>query len=164
MRHLMLGRDDVISYLDDMRIYNTNLNDHINGAQHMLDRIRQSWLTIRPTKTYVAVKEVTFLGYTLKQGKIMPKSSLVGKIISIQVPKTKKQIRPLLDLINFYSIFVTKYADIVACLTELTVGTMANNHMKLSTRHDEAPRDIQRTLSSKPFLRIPDLSQDFYVF
>lgn len=134
------------------------LKDHILGVQHMLDRIRQFGLTIRPTKTYIAAKEVTFLDYTLKQGKIMPGPSLVDKIMSIQIPKTKKQIRSLLSLINFYSAFVPKYADIVACLTELTAGTAANNHIKWSTRQDQALREIQRTLSSKHFHQIPDLS------
>lgn len=134
------------------------LKDHILGVQHMLDRIRQFGLTIRPTKTYIAAKEVTFLDYTLKQGKIMPGPSLVDKIMSIQIPKTKKQIRSLLSLINFYSAFVPKYADIVACLTELTAGTAAINHIKWSTRQDQALREIQRTLSSKHFHQIPDLS------
>lgn len=70
----------------------------------------------------------------------------------------------LLGLINFYSSFVLKYADIVACLTELTAETSANNHIKWSTHHDEALKEIQRSLSSKPFLQIPNLLLDFYVF
>lgn len=53
----------------------------------------------------------------------MPEFSLLAKIMSIQVPNTKKQFRSLLGLINLYSPFVPKYAEIVACLTELTAAT-----------------------------------------
>lgn len=63
----------------------------------------------------MAVQEVTFLGYTIKQRKIMPKASLVGKIMNIQIPKTKKQVQSLLGLINFHSAFVSKYVEIVNC-------------------------------------------------
>lgn len=68
------------------------------------------------------MKEVTFLGYTIKQGKIMPESSLVGKILNIQVPKTRKQVRSLLGLINFYRTFVPRFEEIVVCVTEVIAG------------------------------------------
>lgn len=45
----------------------------------------------------------------------MPKASLVGKIMNIQIPKTKKQVQSLLGLINFHSAFVSKYVEIVNC-------------------------------------------------
>lgn len=50
------------------------------------------------------------------------------------------------------------------CLTELTAGPSTNNHVKQSSFHEQALKEIQRSSSSKPFLRNPDLSLDFYVF
>lgn len=93
-------------------IFHTNLDDHFIGVRHMFDRIRQFVLTIRPAKLYVAAKEVTILGYTLKQGKIMSELFLVDNIMPILFPKAKKQVRCLLDLINCYGVLVAKYSDI----------------------------------------------------
>lgn len=57
-----------------------------------------------------------------------------------------------------------KYADIVASLTELTAGTTTSNHIKWSSPHSEALKEIQRTLSLKLILRILDRSLDFFCF
>lgn len=64
--------------------------------------------------------------------------------MNIKVPTTRRQVRSLLGLLNFFRQFVPKYTDIMACLTELIT-------------HCEE-------VSSKPFLRIPDLSLDFHIF
>lgn len=132
IRQLTRGTEDVIMYLGYMLIFHAYLPDHLRGVNQMLERIRKFGLTIYHIKTYVAVHEVTFLGYTTKQGMIMPGASLVGKIINIQV---FKQDRSLLGLINFYSTFVPKFSEIVACLTELTAtaGTSTTNHTKWSS-------------------------------
>lgn len=124
-------------------IFHTNLTDHIVGVRYILNRIREFGLTIRPSKTYVAAKEVTFLGSLLKHGKIMPQPSLLDKIMAIQITKTKKQVRSLLGLINFYRAFLPNYSDIVSCLTELTAGTSANNHIKWSVQDGGTERNAE---------------------
>lgn len=67
----------------------------------------------------------------------------------------------MLGLINFYGPFIPKYAEIVACLTELTAGPAT---YQVVTKHNEALVDIQKAMSSKPFFPIPILSFDFYEF
>lgn len=62
-------------------------------------------------------------------------SSLLAMIVSIQVLKIKRQVRSLLVLINFYSPFVHKYAEIVAYFTELTAGSATSNNISRSPRH-----------------------------
>lgn len=85
MRQLTLDRKDIITYLDDMLLLHVTLSDHINGVHQILKILLKFWLTVRHKKTYIAVKGLTFLGYTIKHGKIMPESSLVGKIMNIQI-------------------------------------------------------------------------------
>lgn len=72
---------------------------------------------------------------------------------------TKKQVRSLLGLINFYSSFVSKYAEIVACLTELTAGQATRGNIKWLPKHDEVLVKVQNALSNKPFLQIPNLTR-----
>lgn len=107
---------------------------------------------------------MVLLGYTIRQGRIMPESSLVSKIISIQVPKTKIPVRSLLGLINFYSPFILKYAAVMACLKELTAGPVTKIMIKWSPLHNVALVNIRMALSSKPFLQLPDLYLDVFVF
>lgn len=67
MRHVTKGRNDVITYLDGMLVSHTRLTEHIQGADQILERVRKCGLTIRLTKSCIAVKEVGFLGYTIKE-------------------------------------------------------------------------------------------------
>lgn len=60
----------------------------------------------------------------------MPESSVLTKIMYIQLPKTKKQVRSLVVRTKFYSPFMPTYAEIVACLTELTVGPATRGNIK----------------------------------
>lgn len=88
----------------------------------------------------------------------------MAKIWSIQVPKTKKQVRSLIGLVNFYSLFVPKYAEIVACLTELTAGQATRGNIRWLPTHDEALVQLQKALICKPILQILDLSLDFFTY
>lgn len=78
----------------------------------------------------------------------MPDPSILGKIMAIKPPTTKKQVRSMLGLIYFYSGFIPNYSDIVACLTELSAG----GPIKWLHKHNEAFQRIQTVLNSQPFL------------
>lgn len=136
---------------------------HILGIGNCLKSIREFGLTIRPKKSHVAVKKVTFLGYAIKDGKITPDSSLLTKIMKIQIPKTKKQVRSLLRLIHFYRVFVPRYAEIVSCLNELITGK-SPNIIHWTTKHDDALKQIQTVLNTPPYLKIPYLCLKFHMF
>lgn len=70
--------------LDDMLVFQQHLTEDLIRVCRLLDRICNFGLTIRPSKTYVATTEVVFLGYTIRQGRILPEASMLGKIMSIQ--------------------------------------------------------------------------------
>lgn len=47
MKKLAKGMKDIVSYLDDILLYHINLQDHIRGLKSLLERIRQSGVTVR---------------------------------------------------------------------------------------------------------------------
>lgn len=47
MKTLAKGMKDIMSYLDDILLYHINLEDHIRGLKSLLERIRQSGVTVR---------------------------------------------------------------------------------------------------------------------
>lgn len=62
----------------------------------------------------------------------MSKSSLVGKIMNIKVPKTRNQVRSFLGLIDFYRKFVPGFGEIVAYLI---AGKLTTNKVKVIFAH-----------------------------
>lgn len=123
IRKLTFGHKDTVSYLDDILIFHITISDHIEGVNSLLESIRKFGLTIRPKKTFVAMNELTFLDYFIKQGQLMPKPSLFGNILAIQ----EWQVQSILGLVNFYGSFIPHFSDIVTCLSELAAGKMTNN-------------------------------------
>lgn len=63
-----------------------------------MDRTWQIGLTIRPIKSYVETAELLFLGNAIRQGRILPESSLLSKIMSI---KTKRSLDDCSGIIIF---------------------------------------------------------------
>lgn len=62
----------------------------------------------------------------------MSKSSLVGKIMNIKVPKTRNHVRSFLGLIDFYRKFVPGFGEIVAYLI---AGKLTTNKVKVIFAH-----------------------------
>lgn len=91
------------------------------------------------------------------------RSWLICKIMPIKEPRTKKQIRSLLGLVNLYSYFIPRYSYIVACLTDLMSSKTAGNAIWWSLQHIIAVHELQRALNSRPFFRIPNLSNEFFL-
>lgn len=101
---------------------------------------RQFGLTARPMKNEMTVKKVTFLTFKTKNGEIEPTDNLVSKILSIPTPQTKKHIRSLLELVNFYSMFIFHVSKYTACLCEL----LANGAPNPITRSEEQERALKQ--------------------
>lgn len=53
MRKLTWGGQDTVSYLDDMLLFHTSLEEHISGVQSMLQTIRKFGLRVRPSKSFI---------------------------------------------------------------------------------------------------------------
>ena len=157
MAKLFGHRKDVICYLDDMCIYNETWEDHLKSLNDIFEIIQQNNLTVKPSKINIGLKEIPFLGYKISNQSIRPIEETVSKILKITVPKTKKQVRSLLGLCNFYRKFLPNFAQIVEPLTNLTKKGQPN-FIKWSDECQQALDKIKSGFSKEPILKLPSLS------
>jgi len=68
----------------------------------------------------LALTRWIFLGHTLQKDAVAPQNETVGKILNTGRPKTKKECRSLLGMVNFYRQYIPNCAEIIAPITELT--------------------------------------------
>ena len=160
MRQLQLQKHSAISFFDDILVYAENIGQLMVSLRGVLTKLRDFGLCVRPSKLFVAFKQLDFLGHRLAQGQIRPQEEKVQKIVDASVPQTKKQVRALLGLMGYYRQYVPNFASKVKALTDLTKGT-SPRMVKWTDECKKAVEEIQKVLLSKPVLALPDLSKEF---
>ena len=83
------------------------------------------------------------------------------KILSLTTPKTKKDVRKICGLINYYRKFIPFFSHKVAPLTSLL--KKKPNQIIWNADCEKAFGEIKQALASKPILAIPDLNKEFIV-
>lgn len=69
------------AYLDDIVIYSTTWEEHLDHLQLVLHRLQGAGLTINPAKCAVARTETKYLGFVIGNGVVKPQ---VNKILAIE--------------------------------------------------------------------------------
>ena len=75
-------------------------------------------------------------------------------------PTTKKQVRSLLGLINFYRRYIPDCATLISPLTDLT-RSRAPNRVEWGDKQEAAFTKVKEVLSKEPILKLPDLDKEF---
>ena len=162
MRKLRLEENSALNFFDDILVKSQTWNSHLQSVSDVLAKLRFHGLTARPSKIHAGFQELEFLGHIVGSGSMKPESSKVKKILSVSIPKTKKQVRSVLGLLSYYRRYVPDFASLTAPLSDLTKGD-SPKQITWSEECDSALTKIQEFLSSSPILILPDLEKEFVV-
>ena len=128
----------------------------------VLKTLRTSEFTIRTSKTCVECTSIDFLGHIISANHIKPDPAKTEKIRNLKVPSTKKEVRSILGLMNYYRRFVKNFSSLTQTLKELTKKTCPNK--KRCTCECQIGLDkLKEALTSESILHVPDLSKPFVV-
>jgi len=90
-------------YLDDILIVTKgDWNDHLKCMSTVLEVMGQAGLKVNAEKSFFGRKELDYLGYHISQSGIRPDAKKVEAIKAIAAPKTRRQLRSFIGMINFY--------------------------------------------------------------
>lgn len=82
-----------------------------SGKQKLVeDALMKNNLTINEAKTVRNTQETEFLGFTIKDGSISPTISKKEAIENFQIPKTVKELRSFLGMMNHLQSFIPNLA------------------------------------------------------
>ena len=162
IRKLLEGTQNLESYVDDVLGHTKNWTEHMKTLRDFFERVRKANLSLKPSKCRIGYGKVDFLGHTLYGDHIGPQTESVGRILQTERPKTKKQCRSLLGMVNFYRRYVPNCAEVIAPISDLTKGR-APNVVEWGERQERAFVQIKNILSKEPILKLPDLERPFIV-
>ena len=90
-------------YIDDIIIFNTDLQSHLRDVEMVLKRFREVNLKIGINKLNIAHSEIKFLGYKFSSKGMEITQDGIDKIRNYPPCKTKTEIRSFLGVANYIS-------------------------------------------------------------
>ena len=153
-------QDYAAAHLDDLVIFSSTWEEHLQQLQEVLQRLRRAGLTAKPSKCQFAMKQCLYLGHIVGNGTVRPELNKVESVRTFPVPRTKRQVRAFLGLTGYYRKFIPDYAAIAAPLSDLTKKS-APNSVNWTTLCEEAFETLKTHLCSQPILVSPDFSRPF---
>ena len=121
MSELFIGLDTVRVYIDDLlHVTKGSCTEHLSILEEMFTRLQEAGLKVNARKSCFGAHKFYYLGYHITREGVMPIPKKVEAIQSLAVPKTRKQLRQFIGMINFYRDMWQKRSELLAPLTVLT--------------------------------------------
>ena len=121
MSELLTGLDTVRVYIDDiLHVTKGSFDDHLQKLDTIFSRLESVGLKVNFDKSNFATNSLDYLGYHITRTDITPIPKNIEAIRAIKTPKTRKQLRSFLGMINFYRDMWSQRASLLAPLSALT--------------------------------------------
>ena len=125
MSELFQDLENIRTYMDDLLVISKNSwEEHLVTLKKVLERLRKTGLKINDAKSFFGREAIEYLGYWITRNGIQPVPKKVMAIMNIEPPKTRKQLRSFIGLINFYRDMWKNRSELLAPLTKLMSAKM----------------------------------------
>jgi RNase H-like domain found in reverse transcriptase/Reverse transcriptase (RNA-dependent DNA polymerase)/Integrase zinc binding domain len=163
MAELMDGLGYVLTYIDDLLVLsNKSYEDHLTKLEKVLQRLQDAGLKINANKSFFCQTELEYLGYWITRNGIMPVPKKIEAILKIAEPKTVKQLRSFIGLVNYYRDMWIRRSDILAPLTKLLSGPK-NKKWEWPPEAAAAFATIKKIIAQEVLLTHPNFSKPFEI-
>ena len=125
MSELMEGLEFVRTYIDDLLcLTKGTFEDHLEKLERVFSRLKKAGLRINAGKSFFARPELEYLGYWITRDGIQPVKKKVEAILKIDTPKTRKELRSFIGVVNYYRDMWVRRSHVLAPLAALTSKTV----------------------------------------
>ena len=161
MSTLMDDLEFVRTYIDDLLVITSgDLTDHLEKLDSVLQRLSEAGLKVNAKKSSFCQTELEYLGYWITRNAVTPLPKKVQGILDIAQPKTKRQLRKFIGIVNYYRDSWLRRSDLLAPLTSMT-GKKAK--WKWTAKHTKAFATMKKVVASQVQLAFPDFNKPFEI-
>ena len=147
------------AYIDDcLIITKSTWEDHLDKLNEVLLRLKQAGLKVNAMKSFFGQYALEYLGYWITRDGIQPLPKKVAAILNIATPKTHKELRRFIGIINYYRDMWVHRSDALAPLSALT---SKNVKWTWTPEHQEAFVKVKQIVSHEVMLAYPDFTKPF---
>lgn len=150
------------TYIDDVLITsNGSFEDHCEKVAEVLSRLQKAGFRANLRKCFFGRDSLEYLGYWLTRNGVQPQPKKVEAIIRLNVPKTKRQLRHFLGMVNYYRDMWRRRSHILAPLTSLISKDVP---FKWTQEHTEAFEEMKAVIGKETMLTFPDFNKKFHIY
>ena len=149
------GLDNIIVYIDDLLIHNSEHSAHRKSLQLLFDRLRQANLKLNLQKCNFGSENVTYLGFRLTPQGILPGSDKLAAVKNATPPTNVHQVRQFLGLANFFRTHIRNFSLVSSPLNKLTRKDIPWRGGPLPPDALKAFLELQTALCSEPVVNYP---------
>ncbi|GFW64847.1 hypothetical protein TNCV_3067041 [Trichonephila clavipes] len=152
-----IGRANIITTLDLLKGYwaipmaEDSKKSYIFQDSSATVPFQELNFTVNLKKVCLWKTQIKYLGHIIGSGKHEPDPEKTAVINNLPVPKTKKELRSVLGLCNYYREYIPKYSELVYPLTELTKKRVPDS-IPWTEKHDSSFHLLKRALVEAPSL------------
>ena len=104
--------DQCLIYLDDVIIFSSTFEQHLECLASVFDRLRAAGLKLKAKKCHFAQEHVTYLGHVITTKGIEPDKSKLTAVSTYPTPQSTKEVKQFMGISNYYRCFIPGYAQI----------------------------------------------------
>lgn len=145
-------------YLDDVIIFSTSLQEHIDKLRAIFERFRKTNLKVQLDKSEFLRKEVMYLGHTVTKDGLKPNNDKIEAILKYPLPKTVTEIKSFLGLLGYYRKFIKDFSKITA---PLTACLKKGKKIVINDEYKQSFEMCKELLTHAPLLQFPDFTKPF---
>ena len=161
MNELFQGLDYVRAYIDDLLVLSKGtFQDHLQKVDRVLSTLESAGLKVNAKKSFFARSELEYLGYWISRTGIQPLKEKVQAIMNISEPKTRRELRSFLGVINYYRDMWGRRSHVLAPLARLT---SKKEKFVFQPKEKAAFAMCKRIISKEAMLAYPDFSKPFVI-
>ena len=158
---LMGDLEFVRSYIDDCLVLTSgSWEDHLKKLDEVLTRLQKAGLKVNATKSFFGRSELEYLGYWITRDGIQPLPKKVAALQNIAAPRTRKELRSFIGMVNYYRDMWVHRSDALAPLAALT---SKNVKWEWKPEHQLAFEQTKKIISREVMLTYPDFNQPFII-
>ncbi|XP_064258499.1 uncharacterized protein LOC135289061 [Passer domesticus] len=151
----------LIQYVDDLLLAGKEEEEVRRESIRLLNFLGLKGLKVSRAKLQFVEEEVKYLGHYLRRGEKRIDPERVQAILSLPIPKNKRQIRQILGLTGYCRQWIENYSSKARFLYQkLTQDGL----MKWTQEDTENLKELKESLVHAPVLSLPDLKRPFYLF
>ena len=133
-----------VVYLDDILIYSSSQEEHLDHVKQVLERLRRFSLYVSLKKCEFFTTEVEFLDFIIFIDSVTMNKRRVKAIQKWSRPKSFHEVQVFLSFVNFYRRFIHYYSQIAESLTNLLKGSIKGIKIESFDWSVEAKKTFRR--------------------